>query len=129
MAALLQDALQRAVADAETGSWIGERLRLIHGESAILLQNLADEQITEVVYLDPMYPPGKAHVLVKKEIRALQSLLGPDRDSDTLLEVALQTARRRVVVKRPRRADWLDDKKPDTQILSKKTRYDIYVTL
>ncbi len=129
VAALLQDALQRAGANAEIGDWISERLQLIHADSRRLLKKLSPEHYAEVVYIDPMYPPGKANVLVKKEIRALQNLLGPDRDSDTLLEIALQTARRRVVVKRPRRAGWLCDHKPDTQILSKKTRYDIYVTL
>ena len=129
LAALLQDALQRASVDAETGSWVHERLQLVHADSSALLQNLAEEKQAEVVYLDPMYPPGKPHAQVKKEIRALQELLGPDRDSDSLLEIALQTARRRVVVKRPTRAGWLNDKKPDTRIISKKTRYDIYVTL
>jgi len=127
LAALLQDALQRA--DADIGGWVCRRLHLVHGDSSELLQNLSGRRQPEVVYLDPMYPPGKEHVLVKKEMRALQELLGPDRDSDALLEIALSSARRRVVVKRPRRAGWLNDKKPDTCIVSKKTRYDIYVTL
>jgi 16S rRNA (guanine1516-N2)-methyltransferase len=127
LAALLQDALQRA--DADIGGWVCRRLHLVHGDSSVLLQNLGGRRQPEVVYLDPMYPPGKEHVLVKKEMRALQELLGPDRDSDALLEIALSSARRRVVVKRPRRAGWLNAKKPDTCIVSKKTRYDIYVTL
>jgi len=129
LAALLQDALQRASADADIGGWVCRRLHLVHGESNELLQNLTGRRQPEVVYLDPMYPPGKETVLVKKEIRALQELLGPDRDSEALLEIALSSARRRVVVKRPRRAGWLNDNKPDTCIVSKKTRYDIYVTL
>ena len=45
------------------------------------------------------------------------------------LEVALGCARRRVVVKRPRRAGWLNERKPNSSIESKKTRYDLYVTL
>jgi len=129
LAALLQDALQRAAADTIIGDWVRRRVRLVHGDSSELLQNLAGRRQPEVVYLDPMYPPGKQHVLVKKEIRALQELLGPDRDSSALLGIALGSAGRRVVVKRPRRAGWLKDKKPDTCIESKKTRYDIYVTL
>lgn len=129
LAALLQDALQRAAADADVSNWVRGRLRVVHGDSSALLQNLAKAQQAEVIYLDPMYPPGKPHVRVKKEMRALQELLGPDRDSDTLLEIALQSAGRRVVVKRPRRSGWLNDTKPDTCIESKKTRYDIYITL
>jgi 16S rRNA (guanine1516-N2)-methyltransferase len=129
LAALLQDALQRASADKEIGGWLRARLRLIHGDSRRLLQSLTIEQQPEVIYLDPMYPPGKKHALVKKEIRALRELLGPDQGSEALLEIALHAARRRVVVKRPRRAGWLHDTKPDACIESKKTRYDIYVTL
>jgi 16S rRNA (guanine1516-N2)-methyltransferase len=129
LAALLQDALQRAAADAEIGAWVSERLHLVHGDSRERLQALEEARQPGVVYLDPMYPPGKEHVLVKKEIRTLRELLGPDRDSDLLLQIALKSARRRVVVKRPRRAGWLNDIKPDTCIASKKTRYDIYVTL
>jgi 16S rRNA (guanine1516-N2)-methyltransferase len=68
-------------------------------------------------------------VQAKKEIRAVQALVGPDQDSAQLLAAALQTARRRVVVKRPRRAGWLADLKPSVSIESKKTRYDVYVTL
>ncbi|MEA2081044.1 MAG: class I SAM-dependent methyltransferase, partial [Pseudomonadota bacterium] len=34
LAALLQDALQRAAADAEIACWIKERLRLLHGDSS-----------------------------------------------------------------------------------------------
>ena len=94
-----------------------------------LLRRLDASERPQVVYLDPMYPPGKGHVLVKKEMRALQQLLGPDRDSRELLQLALHTAQRRVVVKRPKRAGWLDGIKPATSIESKKTRYDIYVTL
>jgi 16S rRNA (guanine1516-N2)-methyltransferase len=76
-----------------------------------------------------MYPPGKSSVLVKKEMRALQLLLGDDRDSGALLEVALTRAARRVVVKRPRRAGWLAGERPTAWVESKSTRYDIYVTL
>lgn len=128
LTALLQDALQRAAADAEIGGWVSRRLRLVHGDSSELLQNLAEQRQAEVIYLDPMYPPGKQHVLVKKDIRALQELLGPDQDSGALLERALNSARRRVVVKRPRRAGWLNHIKPDTCIVGKKTRYDVYFT-
>jgi 16S rRNA (guanine1516-N2)-methyltransferase len=129
VAALLQDALRRASADKEIGGWVRSRLRLVHGDSCQLLQSLSKEQQPDVIYLDPMYPPGKKHAMVKKEIRALREMLGADQGSKALLEIALHAARRRVVVKRPRRAEWLHDNKPDTCIESKKTRYDIYVTL
>lgn len=129
LAALLEDGLQRAAIDHEIGDWISQRLGVQPGDAAAWLESLDGEKRPDVVYLDPMYPAGKAHVLVKKEMRALQQLLGPDQDSAVLLDIALKTAGRRVVVKRPKRAGWLADRKPSMSIESKKTRYDVYVTL
>lgn len=129
LAAMLWDGLRRAALHSELGDWIDQRIQLVHADARQALSGLDASLRPDVVYLDPMYPAGKDHVLVKKEIRALQQILGPDQDSRELLEVAQHTAQRRVVVKRPRRAGWLDDRKPDTCIESKKTRYDIYVTL
>jgi 16S rRNA (guanine1516-N2)-methyltransferase len=129
LAALLHDALRRAADDSTIGNWVTDRLQLINADSCQRLQSLAEAQQPQVVYMDPMYPTGKAHVQVKKDMRALQQLVGPDLDSGELLEIALQAALRRVVVKRPKRAGWIHDRKPDTTIESKKTRYDIYVTL
>ena len=129
LAAMLDEGLQRAALDADLAEWVESRLKLVHADSATCLLELPGHKQPDTVYLDPMYPPGKAHVLVKKEIRAVQALVGPDQDSTALLEAALQTARRRVVVKRPKRAGWLAERKPSTSIESKKTRYDVYVTL
>jgi len=129
LAAMLADGLQRAALDSDMGAWVGQRLHLVHADAGEQLQGLDDTARPDVVYLDPMYPAGKDHVLVKKDMRALQTIIGPDEDSHRLLEVALGRARRRVVVKRPKRAGWLAGRKPGSSIESKKTRYDLYVTL
>jgi 16S rRNA (guanine1516-N2)-methyltransferase len=129
MAALLADGLERAALNGDVGAWVTQRLSLVHADASRELPKLAAAERPDVVYLDPMYPPGKDHVLVKKEMRALQQLVGPDEDSDRLLGAALGCARRRVVVKRPKRAGWLDNHKPASCIESKKTRYDLYITL
>ena len=129
IAALLADGLERAALHSDIGGWVQQRLRLVHADAAGELQALAGTARPDVIYLDPMYPTGKDHVLVKKEMLALQQILGPDQDSGQLLQVALGCARRRVVVKRPKRAGWLDGRKPASAIESKKTRYDLYVTL
>ncbi|MCO6412773.1 MAG: class I SAM-dependent methyltransferase [Thiogranum sp.] len=129
LAALLEDGLQRAALDSDAGDWIQARMRLVYADSRERLAALAAAERPDVVYLDPMYPPGKAGVLVKKEMRALQTLLGREQDAEALLETALGAAQRRVVVKRPGHGEWLAGKKPDTSIASKKTRYDVYVTL
>jgi len=127
LASLLHDALRRAADDSTIGDWIRERLQLINADSRRCLQSAAQTPRPQVVYMDPMYPAGKGHVQVKKHMHALQQIAGPDLDSAELLDIALQTALRRVVVKRPKRAGWIQNRKPDTTIESKKTRYDIYV--
>ena len=129
LVALLDDALQRAVIDDEAEAWISQRLHLKSGDAIQLLAALTTDERPDVVYMDPMYPEAKGHVLVKKEMRALQQILAGDPDADQLLEVALSKAQRRVVVKRPKRAEHLAGKVPSASVESKNTRYDIYVTL
>lgn len=133
VAALLDDGLERAKQDAEIGGWVTERMSLIHASSLNALSDLAsDPQFSQpdVVYLDPMYPHPenkKKSALVKKEMRVFQSLVGADLDADGLLEPALALASKRVVVKRPDYANWLDEKKPTMAIETKKNRFDVYV--
>ncbi len=133
VAALLDDGLQRAKQDPEIGSWVGERMSLIHASSHTALDDLAqDESFSkpDVVYLDPMYPHPenkKKSALVKKEMRVFQSLVGADLDADNLLQPALALATKRVVVKRPDYAYWLSEQKPTMAIETKKNRFDVYV--
>lgn len=133
VAALLDDGLQRAKQDPEIGSWVDERMSLIHASSHTALDDLAqDGSFTkpDVVYLDPMYPHPenkKKSALVKKEMRVFQSLVGADLDADNLLQPALALATKRVVVKRPDYANWLAEQKPTMAIETKKNRFDVYV--
>ncbi len=128
IAALLEDGLCRAAQDEEIGAWVKARLQLQHTDACLWLQRLSAEQCPEVIYLDPMYPERQKSALVKKEMRFLQALLGADEDSGQLLEIALQQARRRVVVKRPSNAPPLHKRTPTASISSKNTRFDIYPT-
>jgi 16S rRNA (guanine1516-N2)-methyltransferase len=139
VAALLDDGLERAKRDSEIGEWVSERMSLLHASSLVALGELdalgelADDNAfikPDVVYLDPMYPHPenkKKSALVKKEMRVFQSLVGADTDADGLLEPALKLAVKRVVVKRPDYAEWLDEKKPTMAIETKKNRFDVYV--
>ena len=52
---------------------------------------------------------------------------GGDDDADELLTPALKLADKRVVVKRPDFADFLQQKKPSFQLTMKKNRFDVYV--
>ncbi len=125
VAALLYDGLTRGYGDPEIGSWLKQRMQFVFTDSIRGLTN--SEFSPEVVYLDPMFPHRKNSALVKKEMRVFQTLVGEDLDADSLLEPALQLAQKRVVVKRPDYAPFLADKKPHSQITTKKNRFDLYV--
>ena len=83
----------------------------------------------DVVYLDPMYPHKQKSALVKKEMRIFQYLVGADLDADQLLLPALQLATKRVVVKRPDYAPFLDEQKPHFSQTTKNHRFDVYMGL
>ncbi|MGR5120143.1 class I SAM-dependent methyltransferase [Vibrio astriarenae] len=133
VAALLDDGLSRAMQDPEIGSWVSERLSLIHASSHDALDELASREgfvQPDVVYLDPMYPHPehkKKSALVKKEMRVFQSLVGADHDADGLWQPAMNLATKRVVVKRPDYAPYLAEQTPSMKIETKKNRFDVYV--
>ena len=125
VAALLYDGLQRAYNDSEIGPWMQQNMSLIFGSSHTLLAQC--NSMPDVVYLDPMFPHREKSALVKKEMRVFQELVGGDTDADDLLEFAYPLASKRVVVKRPDYAPFLNDKTPSMQIKTKKNRFDVYV--
>ncbi len=125
VAALLADGLARAYQDPEIGGWMRERMSLRPGSALAQLQQL--DFRPDVVYLDPMFPHKKKSALVKKEMRVFQSLVGPDLDADALLPAALAVASKRVVVKRPDYAGWLNERQPSSCIETKNNRFDLYI--
>lgn len=123
VASLLADGLQRAKQSPDIAEIIS-RMTLINADSAAYLQSQALD--IDVIYLDPMYPEKKKKAAPKKEMKLLQNLVGPDIDSEKLLAAALQVAKKRVVVKRPKGAPTIGDLKPHAEVSSPNTRYDIY---
>lgn len=124
IATLLEDGLRRALRDMDV-SPIAERMSLLKGNAIDLMGS--SENKYDVVYLDPMFPHREKSALVKKEMRLFQDLLGDDPDADQLLRPALDIARYRVVVKRPRLAPDLNGQAPTYRLEGKSCRYDIYV--
>jgi 16S rRNA (guanine1516-N2)-methyltransferase len=124
--ALLSHGLARALADPALGNGIGQRLTLRAGDSLTHMSAPGNSLRPEVVYLDPMYPARTKSALVKKEMRALQLIVGADDDAPQLLIAALKYARCRVVVKRPRLAPPLAGLDPGSAIRTKTTRFDMY---
>ena len=127
VAALLNDGLQRANSDPLLKDWLPARMTLFHGASLDLLKDWQGNK-PDVVYLDPMFPHRKKSAMVKKEMRLFQQFLGPDEDAAALLEPALALASKRVVVKRPDTATFLNGREPNMAINGKKLRFDVYLT-
>lgn len=79
-----------------------------------------------VIYCDPMFPSKSKSALVKKEMRYLQEIVGPDEDTQELVALSLTRAQHRVVVKRPRNAPWLV-RAPDFTYQGRSHRFDVYI--
>jgi 16S rRNA (guanine1516-N2)-methyltransferase len=131
--ALLEDGLQRArqfvgeqaSEEDELLQKTIERLTLVQVDSLSYLQSAGKDSVN-VVFLDPMFPERKKTAQVKKQMTALQELVGKDEDADQLLDYALNLAENRVVVKRPNHAPFLADHLPSYQLKGKSSRFDIY---
>ncbi|MGC1503071.1 MAG: class I SAM-dependent methyltransferase [Sulfitobacter sp.] len=124
MHALLADGMERAAREGgEYGEIIG-RMTLLHGDAKDLLPDLSGEAIL----IDPMHPPRKNSALVKQELRQVRELVGTDEDAVELMQVALQHARNRVVLKWPAKADPMAGIRACShQIAGKSTRYDVFM--
>lgn len=144
--ALLKDGLDRAKLNTETAE-TAERISLHQADSLRYCQQLQQAETKDhpaIIYMDPMYPERKKSALVKKDMRLLKDLLSmPGLDSNSVsdpqaashalteawFEQLMACCTQRMVVKRPKGAAALvASPKPNTEITSKNTRYDIYLT-
>lgn len=119
---LLMDGLRRLRESEPEAGW-EERLTLDYGG---FNQSRTEYRGFDVIYLDPMFPGRKKKSQVKKAMQVFQDLVGKDPDADLLLQPALDSGARRVVVKRPKLAPYLSDTRPSTSLQGKSCRYDIY---
>ena len=123
--ALLADGLARASQAGPEFAAIAARMTLRHGDARQLLHGLQ----ADVILVDPMHPPRRNTALVKKEMRLLRELVGTDPDALELMQAALASAAKRVVLKWPLRAAAMEGlRKPSHQIVGKTTRYDVFMT-
>lgn len=110
--------------------WSRQRLHMLPSGSLLehdVMPSFIQELKPDAVYLDPMFPERDKSAAVKKDMQILQQLVGPDFDADGLLPLALELATYRVVVKRPNKAPFLAGQQPQSQVASKKHRFDIYL--
>ena len=120
---LLNNALENAKTDEKLYDII-QKMILINDNSINFLKNT--KEVFDVVYIDPMFPKNNKTRLVKKEMQLFREVVGDDLDSIELLNVALSTQTKRVVVKRMLNSSYLDNKKPDFEITRTTIRFDIY---
>jgi 16S rRNA (guanine1516-N2)-methyltransferase len=126
----IYDLLKAAISEAKLYggeiSKIVNRMNLLFGDSKDILPNIAPE----VILIDTMYKERKKSALVKNDMRLVREVVGSDSDHVELINVALNNASKRVVIKQPRYAETLDNIKGCShQILGKTIRYDVYVTI
>lgn len=124
MHALLAEGLERARHDTPDLAKIIARMTLVHGDARTVLPGLKPE----VVLVDPMHPPRGTSAMVKKEMRQIREIVGVDEDAADLMRVALGCARKRVVLKWPKKAAPMAEiRAPSHQIIGKSTRYDVFM--
>ena len=126
----IYDLLKAAISEAKLYggeiSKIVNRMNLLFGDSKDILPKIAPE----VILIDTMYKERKKSALVKNDMRLVREVVGSDSDHVELINVALNNASKRVVIKQPRYAETLDSIKGCShQILGKTIRYDVYVTI
>ncbi|MDD9900785.1 MAG: class I SAM-dependent methyltransferase [Alphaproteobacteria bacterium] len=120
----LSEAMERAKAEGGRYAETISRMTLLHGNSITLLPELD----CDVILVDPMHPPRHNSALVKKEMRILRDIVGTDPDQTDLMQAALKCAKKRVVLKWPMKAEYMQGlPKPSHQILGKNTRYDVFM--
>lgn len=127
VSAMLSDAWQRLQKSHAIQNALVSRLQFSHADAIQILQAVDDDDVPEVIYLDPMYPPKrKKSAQVRKRLRILRDLVGDDSDAEKLCLLAQQVAGKRVVVKRPVYAEPLLAG-PDIAFEGKLVRYDVYL--
>ena len=124
MYTLLAQGMDRASHEGSDFQQIVGRMNLLYGDAKELLPELS----ADAVLIDPMHPPRKNSALVKLELRQVRQIVGADDDAADLIKVALGSAKKRVVLKWPAKADPIKGIHACShQIIGKSVRYDVFM--
>lgn len=124
--ALLLDGLKRAHQRA-TMAHVIQKMQVTFADAKRVLKTIQTPNLPDVVYLDPMFPSAKKKALNKIQMRIIRGIVGEDMDADQLLFLALEKAKKRVVVKRSSSAPALANLSPSFIVPGKSNRYDVYL--
>ena len=132
IAALLQDALDRAADDPALAAAVAH-MRLHAGEDSIAGLRHTAEQVErgelaapDVVYLDPMFPGRQKSGLINKKLQLIQKLEPPCSEETALFDAAMAAQPSKIIVKRPLKSPYLDERVPSYSLKGKAIRYDCY---
>ncbi|MCW8385216.1 class I SAM-dependent methyltransferase [Fluoribacter dumoffii] len=120
MGALLYDGLSRLNETERHQSHLNFQAE----DAYSFLKSLDVQNYPDVIYIDPMHPERSKSALVKKDMQALQQIIGPDYDALELIQLAITRVRQRVVVKWPQKTKSLLP--ANAAIEGKTVRFDIY---
>lgn len=103
-------------------------IKIINTECSLFLSSVKEQ--ADIIYLDPMFPKSNKSALAKKSMQFLQTIaVDQNNDYEKILKLALEKARKKVIVKRPCNGPFLTNLKPCYQVSEKQScRYDIYQT-
>lgn len=127
IALMLEDGMARALVHPDCSAAI-ERMMLRLVDAVSYIPQIEVNSRPDVIYLDPMFPRRRKAAKVKKEMQLLHQLLQDCEPQIALLALAREKAGKKVVVKRPRHAPFLENQSPNYSVEGKSSRYDIYLT-
>lgn len=123
IAILLKDALRRAKKNTVLKD-IVSRMQLVEGDSIEHLNKRLDP--VDVIYLDPMFPGRQKSGLINKKLQLIQKLEPPCSEETALFDAAMATQPSKIIVKRPLKSPYLDERVPSYSLKGKAIRYDCY---
>lgn len=123
IAILLKDALRRAKKNTVLKD-IVSRMQLVEGDSIEHLNKRLDP--VDVIYLDPMFPGRQKSGLINKKLQLIQKLEPPCSEETALFDAAMVAQPSKIIVKRPLKSPYLDERVPSYSLKGKAIRYDCY---
>ena len=123
IAILLKDALRRAKKNTVLKDVVS-RMQLVEGDSIEYLNKRLDP--VDVIYLDPMFPGRQKSGLINKKLQLIQKLEPPCSEETALFDAAMAAQPSKIIVKRPLKSPYLDERVPSYSLKGKAIRYDCY---
>ncbi len=104
-----------------------QNISFLNANSIDFLRMTAQE--FDVIYLDPMFPKTNKTGLAKREMQMLRDLDDEAQNNELdLFNLALEKTKSKVILKRPVKAPFITDTKPNYQIKGTISRFDVYIS-